>query len=364
MKFMKQRSLPKTAFRFAGMHSLSSSRLCPFPFHRASVQICYKKTMLTQRFHRSLWMTRGLRKECKMRHSFGFCTLSAASSKLDSIVAQFGIKSGNSTPVAMLETDASSFTNVPQGSEEWLQMRKDKLTCSAFSTALGFWSKRRADLWEEKVYQKSDFVPNAAMTWGTNNEDLAVERYREITGYDVERFGFKTYAMGKDGPTWLGASPDRLIKGSTADVVVLSDGILEVKCPYNKGKPASGSPWKSVPYYYMPQIQGLMEIFDRDWLDLYCWTPNASSIFRVQRDRKYWATIYVPLWEFWWKHVVPAREALLNDDENSVLQYKPSPAHKDTDRIIKQSYAVSMKCLLLCTEVNGRPEFLQASVSS
>ncbi|KAF9602103.1 hypothetical protein IFM89_024870 [Coptis chinensis] len=30
-------------------------------------------------------------------------------------------------------------------------------------------------------------------------------------------------------------------------------GVLEVKCPYNKGKPELGLPWETMPFYYMPQ---------------------------------------------------------------------------------------------------------------
>ncbi|KAJ0866833.1 putative restriction endonuclease type II, exonuclease, phage-type/RecB [Helianthus annuus] len=54
-----------------------------------------------------------------------------------------------------------------------------------------------------------------------------------------------------------------------------------------------------------------MEGLDRDWVDLYCWTLNGSTIFRVCRDREYWMLIYGILREFWWENVVPAREALL-----------------------------------------------------
>ncbi|MED6130173.1 hypothetical protein PIB30_115371, partial [Stylosanthes scabra] len=85
---------------------------------------------------------------------------------------------------------------------------------------------------------------------------------------------------------WLGASPDGLL-GCFPE-----GGILEVKCPYNKGKPETGLPWSSMPFYYMPQVQGQMEIMDCEWVDLYCWTPNGSTIFRVLRERSYWELIH------------------------------------------------------------------------
>lgn len=44
--------------------------------------------------------------------------------------------------------------------------------------------------------------------------------------------------------------------------------------------------------YYMPQMQGLMDIFDRDWCDAWVWTPGGAGLFRIPRDRQYWAACY------------------------------------------------------------------------
>ncbi len=42
----------------------------------------------------------------------------------------------------------------------------------------------------------------------------------------------------------------------------------------------------------MPQMQGLMDIFDRDWCDAWVWTPGGAGLFRIPRDRQYWAACY------------------------------------------------------------------------
>ena len=34
-------------------------------------------------------------------------------------------------------------------------------------------------------------------------------------------------------------------------------GILEIKCPFNKGYPESARPYSTAPYYYMPQVHPL-----------------------------------------------------------------------------------------------------------
>ena len=31
-------------------------------------------------------------------------------------------------------------------------------------------------------------------------------------------------------------------------------GVLEIKCPFNKGEPTKAKPYKQAPWYYMPQV--------------------------------------------------------------------------------------------------------------
>ena len=123
---------------------------------------------------------------------------------------------------------------------------------------------------------------------------------------------------------WFGASPESLLGCFSGG------GILEIKCPYNKGKLETALPWSTTPFFYMPQVQGQMEIMDRDWVDLYCWTQNGSTIFRVHRERSYWDLIHGILREFWWGDVMPARETLLLGKEEETKTYEPASTHKQT----------------------------------
>ncbi|KAK7246937.1 hypothetical protein RIF29_41809 [Crotalaria pallida] len=247
-----------------------------------------------------------------------------------------------------------SLSDVPQRSDEWFALRKDKLTTSTFSTALGFWKgSRRFELWHEKVYASE--VPNKeaskmnAMEWGAINEAAAIDQYKKITGHDVSSMGFAVHS--NERLNWLGASPDGIL-GSFP-----GGGILEVKCPYNKGKPETGSPWSTVPFYYMPQVQGQMEIVDSEWVDLFCWTPNGSTIFRILRDRNYWNLIHGILREFWWGNVVPAREALLLGCQEQAQSYKPASRHVQTGLAIARSLKLASEAKLLCRETTGHVEF-------
>ncbi|XP_057949484.1 uncharacterized protein LOC131144694 isoform X2 [Malania oleifera] len=244
--------------------------------------------------------------------------------------------------------------DAPQRSDQWFALRKDKLTTSTFSTALGFWKgNRRSELWHEKVFASDAQLMGApkisAMEWGMLNEAAAIEQYKNITGHDVISLGFAIHSEKQFD--WLGASPDGLLGCFPVG------GILEVKCPYNKGKPEAGLPWSSMPFYYMPQVQGQMEIMDREWVDLYCWTPNGSTLFRVCRERRYWELIHGILREFWWEHVVPAREAVSLGRVEDARLYEPASKHKMTGWAIKESLKLAAGAKLLCRDIAGHIEF-------
>ncbi|KAJ4751872.1 hypothetical protein LUZ62_086277 [Rhynchospora pubera] len=261
----------------------------------------------------------------------------------------------NTSPPLPIVTQFAS-SDVPQRSDEWFALRKDKLTTSSFSTALGFWNgNRRVELWHEKVFTPEtltlDLSARAAMDWGVLNEEAAIEKYKSITGREVGFLGFATHTDASSG--WLGASPDGVL-GCYPD-----GGILEVKCPFNKGKPELALPWKAMPYYYMPQVQGQMEIMNRDWVDLFCWTPNGSSIFRVNRDRAYWELIHRILHDFWWGHVVPAREAVLLGKVEAVKAFEPQPKHRLTNLVLFKSRKLSGEVKLVCKDIAGHVEFFK-----
>ena len=195
----------------------------------------------------------------------------------------------------------------------------------------------------------------AAMQWGVDHEAAAVDRYREITGRDVSFLGFAVHADSSF--SWMGASPDGILAGGTDVFSGCGGGILEVKCPYNRGRPQLGLPWKEMPHYYMPQVQGQMEIMDRDWVDLYCWTPNGSSLFRVRRERKYWELLHGVLREFWWENVIPAREELAAGKEEAARMLEPKPRHELTGLVVAESRKLAAASRLLCKEVAGHVEF-------
>lgn len=80
--------------------------------------------------------------------------------------------------------------------------------------------------------------------------------------------------------------------------------------PQNRGRIKDATPPALPQWYYMAQVQGLCDIFQRDWCNLFVWTPGAAALFHMPRDAQYWAMCFEVLAEFWWEHVVPARHEL------------------------------------------------------
>ncbi|XP_038685350.1 uncharacterized protein LOC119985205 isoform X1 [Tripterygium wilfordii] len=239
--------------------------------------------------------------------------------------------------------------------KNWQEKRKHKLTASTFGGAIGFWPRRRVQLWLEKLGAIEPFSGNLATHWNNIKEDEALERYKLITGNTVLFPEFQVYHDSIPEHDWLAASPDGVVDQFVHDLP--SRGVLEIKCPFFRGDMRQASPWKRIPVYYIPQAQGLMEILDRDWMDLYVWTLNGSSLFRLYRDADYWDVLRLALSDFWWKHVQPAREicsrSMITDPLNQLSYLRPEPKHELFRYIIYESQQIVDDSKLLMREIHG-----------
>ena len=158
-----------------------------------------------------------------------------------------------------------------QGTPAWFNARKGKLTASNFGAAAGVnpWCSRKKALRQQLGLEGFSGTPEACI-WGTKNEKNAIKDYMVRTGNVVTAKGLFTHP----DYNWLAGSPDGLVG---------TDGIIEVKCPFYKQVPHDTIP----PHYYC-QVNGLLEILDRQWCDFVSWTPTDMKIYRVYRDKELW----------------------------------------------------------------------------
>lgn len=240
--------------------------------------------------------------------------------------------------------------------KNWQALRRNKLTASTFAAAIGFWRRQRVQLWLEKIGAIEPFSGNLATCWSNIKEEEALERYKLITGNTVLFPEFQVYDSHPQNSSWLAASPDGVIDRLVHELP--SRGVLEIKCPYFNGDISKALPWSRIPIHYIPQAQGLMEILGRDWMDFYVWTPNGSSLFRLHRDAEYWDVMEIALYDFWWKHVHPARELYSSTVSRSSLfqlrTVRPAPRHELCRDIVYKSKCIAANSKLLMREIHGK----------
>jgi putative phage-type endonuclease len=185
-------------------------------------------------------------------------------------------------------------SNDQQRTPEWFKEREGKLTASAFGQAAGLAPGSRQQLWRRTMGLET-FEGNEATQWGEVNEPVALATYSANCVDQtkaIQLVGFIPH------PTmaWLGGSPDFLIG---------EDGVGEIKCPFSQ------QVYPTIPPYYMAQMQGLLQITNRQFCDFVVWTPEQINVRRVQRSDEYWDWLHIRLADFWvWvcAQVEPPRE--------------------------------------------------------
>ena len=209
------------------------------------------------------------------------------------------------------DEDVIAISNFAQGSTEWLNSRKGRITGSNFGAAMGVnaYMSRRG-LVKEMLW--GGFRGNVATRWGQEHEDVARNEYLEnvreaLTGREPEALtGREPEALTEDSivsidvvETGLVINPERPWMGNSPDGIIhvtyksgrVEKGLLEIKCPFKK---TFYSP-DPVPVYYYAQIQGTMGNLNLPWCDFVVWTPTGMQITRVLFDKPYWDTQLLPL---------------------------------------------------------------------
>lgn len=129
-------------------------------------------------------------------------------------------------------------------------------------------------------------ISGSALDWGTNNEPLAASHYEKVTGNTLQHIGFVQYdgEIGSINKGQVGGSPDGLVG---------SEGMVEIKCPFNTENHLLTIEKQEVPTQYMGQVQGGLWLNERKWCDFVSFDPRMQNplhrifILRVERDEEY-----------------------------------------------------------------------------
>lgn len=176
---------------------------------------------------------------------------------------------------------------IEQGTPEWLDLRKGKVTASRVADILattksGPSASRQNYLIELALQRVTGVVEpsyvNEAMQWGIDNEVLARVAYEVKTGNFVDQVPFIDHPSIDN----FGCSPDGLIG---------VEGLCEIKCPN------SATHWSYIkanepPNKYYIQMQAQMACTQSKWCDFVSFDPRMPErsqlfIVRVLRDQNF-----------------------------------------------------------------------------
>lgn len=165
-----------------------------------------------------------------------------------------------------------------QGTKEWLEARKGKISASLggafegmnpYSTAEDVLRTMVRDL----AGVDSEFKGGPAVDHGNRMEPHARKWLEKHQGYTVDETGFVVHP---DYP-FLGASPDGLVG---------IDGGIEIKCPFPKFTKAPYSVLDKGKEHYLWQCNLVMEVCDLEWIDFLCFLvskPTDEPQFHIDR---------------------------------------------------------------------------------
>ena len=175
---------------------------------------------------------------------------------------------------------------VEQGTPEWHELRRGKVTASRVAdilakTKTGPSASRQNYLIELALQRTTKTIEpsytNSAMEWGTATEPQARVAYEVATHNFVDQVPFVDHPTIK----WFGCSPDGLV----------GDGLLEIKCPN------SATHWeyfkaKEPPKKYFIQMQAQMAVTGAKWCDFVSFDPRMPErsqllIVNVPRDPEF-----------------------------------------------------------------------------
>jgi putative phage-type endonuclease len=176
--------------------------------------------------------------------------------------------------------------SVEQGTPEWHELRRGKVTASRVAdilakTKTGPSASRQNYLIELALQRTTKTIEpsytNAAMEWGTATEPQARVAYEVATHNFVDQVAFI------DHPTiqGFGCSPDGIV----------GEGLIEIKCPN------SATHWeyfkaKEPPKKYFIQMQAQMSVTGAKWCDFVSFDPRMPErsqllIVNVPRDPEF-----------------------------------------------------------------------------
>lgn len=212
--------------------------------------------------------------------------------------------------VLLSAESAVALSEYSQGSAEWFRERSMRITASE---ARSIPIKAHPQKWVERRLHPT-FHGSTSTRYGQQNEPLARAWYQQSTSCEVAVCGL----VVRPATSWLGASPDGLIKGSNK--------IVEIKCPAPQTLTKHGgltglflSSKYDVRYqddklilsktgknrYYL-QVQLQLYCCEKSLCDFVVWSPSEAHVVEVPFDADFVNSVVPTLESIYFMHLLPA----------------------------------------------------------
>ncbi len=167
-------------------------------------------------------------------------------------------------------THLNILDHISQGSQEWLDLRKSKITATDATVIVGIspW-KTPYQLWLNKIGEYPDQQQTEAMRRGLDLEDEARKTFEKLTGINV-----RPRIVVSNSNDWMMASLDGLSEDEKE--------IVEIKCPgqFDHSSAVSGK----IPDKYYPQLQHQMAVCEAPRAFYFSYDGHDGVNLEVKRD--------------------------------------------------------------------------------
>lgn len=220
-----------------------------------------------------------------------------------------------------------------QSTNEWRDLRKERVTSSLFGRVA---KRRKFDPASSMV----KFVQNhlnpyrylgdiESLAYGKLLENDGIKKYQATYPHIQVK---ETGVWSNSNFPWMGGSPDGLIYDRNLE----EEGLLEIKCPV-RGKNSNFAAIASQKGFYMVkgddgkyrlnpkdeyyyQIQGCLNILNRNFCDFVVITNEDIYVERIKKDEAFFATMKEKLKEFYFRFYLPYNSSKPKLEKN-IWQY-------------------------------------------
>lgn len=180
-----------------------------------------------------------------------------------------------------MQTELTNNDEIIQGSDQWLELRRTKITASDAAVIMGLspW-KNKIQLYYDKK-NKIESNKTSAMQRGIDLEPIARDLYEIKTGIEViPKVILKDWAMA-----------------SLDGMSVCGNHIVEIKCPGKKDHDLALQ--GKIPEYYYPQLQHQMYVCNLSTVDYFSFDGFDGVIVNIKRDHEFIARMIIAELEFY-----------------------------------------------------------------